>query len=227
MKFNLNILIYTVLLIGILYSWTKCSSAYNKSEKLSEQIHGLSSDFSAFKVDVKRNAAIQDALVVNKNSKIAEQADSLKYLKRLKSKVKVVTKFITVRDTISKVDTVIQTPLGSYAKLPINIRESHKWYNYHFIVDEKGLIIRDSLEIRDQLTITVADQRMGWFKKARPVVVVENKNPFVQIDKMQNVIIDRQKRDLAIGFQVGYGISSGGISPYVGVGLQWNVIRLR
>lgn len=92
---------------------------------------------------------------------------------------------------VTVTDTVSEMPPGSYLKVPADFFYSDDWTLLSGVI--LGHTIRvDSLKIKTQPSIFLGYQKAGFFKPLKPVVTVEDKNPYVSTIYMENVII-RQK----------------------------------
>lgn len=98
---------------------------------------------------------------------------------------------------------------------------------------EEGKIVasRDSIfreiRIKNDYEITIGDRKNPWFKPKQSTVSIRNLNPNTLTQELRSVTIQERPKRLSLGLQVGYGLNSSGISPYVGVGLNYNVLSLK
>jgi len=64
-----------------------------------------------------------------------------------------------------------------------------KWYSVAGKVQKKGLLI-DSLKINNESTVTIGYKNTGFLGlRKEPIVEIKNTNPYLQVTKMNNVVI--------------------------------------
>ena len=50
------------------------------------------------------------------------------------------------------------------------------------------------MAFNNKMKITIGDKKTGWFKKSKPIVKIENSNPYMGTLDMKNVIIEEEKK---------------------------------
>jgi len=80
---------------------------------------------------------------------------------------------------------------GAYLKVPANFFYKEDWLSLNGVITGSSISVYD-LRITTKPTIFIGYQKTGVFKPLRPVVTVEDLNPYVSTVRMQNVTI-RQK----------------------------------
>lgn len=95
-------------------------------------------------------------------------------------------------------------------------------------VDLTGVACPDTttfkLKLKDEFIISLGSKR-GLFKPEYDVFVT-SKNPYVKATDIGSIIYKPKPTKFGLGVQVGYGINSAGLSPYLGIGLSYNFLRL-
>jgi len=140
--------------------------------------------------------AEQEQLILNQKDAIRLYGLEIKDLKKLKSKVVTVTKtvidsvFIEFHDTLRVSDTIY--PKG-IIKVPKRFDLSNEHYSLNGLVLLEGLKV-DSMAFNNKMKITIGDKKTGWFKKSKPIVKIENSNPYMGTLDMKNVIIEEEKK---------------------------------
>ena len=78
------------------------------------------------------------------------------------------------------------------------------------------------LTVRNQYSVVIGQE------KGKNFAQVHNFNPHTETSdiKTYQVTVPKQKR-LGIGIQGGYGLGAGGLTPYIGVGLSYNLFYLK
>ena len=57
------------------------------------------------------------------------------------------------------------------------------------------------------------------------IVKITNQNPYTKIGEIESITFDKKPKYFGIGFNAGYGISKNGLSPYIGVGINYNLLK--
>lgn len=94
-------------------------------------------------------------------------------------------------DLVVITDTVTVMPPGSYLRVPTNFYYSDDWLRMTGMITGPQIVIRE-LQMTTKPSIFIGYQKVGLFKPLRPVVTVEDANPYVSTIRMENVVI-RQK----------------------------------
>ena len=146
-----------------------------------------------------------------------------KYKKEVKnaSIVKIETKIVTTTKTEVIRDTINNNPV--YVSN----------FNLNDWVVGKVVSKNDStnidLSVKDELHLVVYDKNMGLFKDKKTMIDIYSLNPYSKVKQIKSFTVDdRQKKSkISIGPFVGFGVTGKGtLQPTIGVGLQYNLIRL-
>ena len=178
-----------------------------------------------FKLSEKDSSiALQNQIIISKDSKLAKLGDSLTQVKKLKGQVRVITKTIIKTDSIY-IDRIIKTDSGSYLRLPYKLYNESKWFGYTFTLDTNSYAVREALWFKSDILIAWGREDHGNFiknllKTNKPIVYFKDQNPYSNTLQMENAVYEDFKRSkLRFGVQVGYGITPKGFQPYAGLGL--------
>lgn len=89
------------------------------------------------------------------------------------------------------------------------------------IVANKDSIHYD-LNVRNKYSVVVG------YDKRKPFAEITNYNPYTETKDMRtySVLMPPKKR-IGVGIGVGYGISGTGLSPYIGVGINYNLFYIK
>lgn len=80
------------------------------------------------------------------------------------------------------------------------------------------------LEIKNAYTVVIGSERIGLFKR-KSIVEVTNKNPYTSTQALRAFQVKEDKvRRFGIGLQAGYGVTLKGLSPYLGVGINFKIL---
>lgn len=107
---------------------------------------------------------------------------------------------------------------------------NNKWINAKYGFN-KGFSYLD-LKVYNEYQITIGYEGGNLFKKGTPYGIVTNMNPYTSTKDMRvyQVSVPKQKR-MGISFQAGFGgvydmkNSNIGYGPYIGLGLNYNIIK--
>lgn len=120
---------------------------------------------------------------------------------------------INIPEQIIKYDTIIETKsldASLYMKIPITFSENDKWFKINGVIGKEGVSFRE-LSIISEPTITIGIEQKNIFSKKIPKVIYTDANPYVDVTKMDNVVLKKQKkwwqRDIT---KIGIGILIGG-----------------
>jgi len=169
---------------------------------------------SLFKLEVKLTKA--NKKIYTQNEVIATQEQAIKSglvkideledlnIKRLKAKIKLVEelklmekKILMVEPKIIYIDSGSIFDPGPYVKIPVEFYDSTEWS----IID--GQVIEEGVEF-DQITMyskpsiyigkTKEKGLKNLFKRAKDEVVYSNENPYVRLNSMQNITIQKKPK---------------------------------
>ena len=70
-----------------------------------------------------------------------------------------------------------------------------------------------------------AGTRRSLFNPTYDIFVTSN-NPYVRVNDIGSIQFKPRPTKIGLGIQAGYGVSRSGISPYIGIGISYNFIRL-
>ena len=148
-----------------------------------------------------------------KDKEIVELQDLVKKYKNVKSATIIKTETKIVEKTVNKtvLDTISNTPIYESS---FNLKD----YIWGDIVAKK-----DTTDIK--INIKNDFNIVTYKEKGKLVLDVSDKNPY-SITKSQRSYINLPKqKKFGLGVNVGYGISKSGLSPYIGLGVNYNLIN--
>lgn len=165
-------------------------------------------NYDRVKIALRQMAMEKDSLEVQvqkDGSKIAEQSQmiltqkeaietgllEIDRLKNVKSQVRFLTK--TVVDTFyAEVgEPIIIDSATNSVMRTFRYNEKDDWFSVSGDYTEDRLRI-NNLTYRDEYQLTIADKKLGFFKKPEPSVILKSKNPYTDIQSMQNIVITVQ-----------------------------------
>lgn len=189
--------LFVIAVMFLLVSLLDSCEKDQQNKRLQENLSKIDLENQKFKNEVnEKNETIssQSQLLLTQKEAIDNGLIEIERLKNIKSKVRVVTE--TKIDTlfIPYNNTVIDT--ASNGKLEyknyFDYFEPKGWYSIKGYASNFGLNI-DSLRVKNDYSIYIADKKLGLFKKPEPQVLLLNKNPYTETIKMSNVVIVVEK----------------------------------
>lgn len=80
------------------------------------------------------------------------------------------------------------------------------------------------LQVKNKYKVVIGSVKDGWFKR-KPIAEVTNYNPYTDTKSMRAFEVkDTRKNRISLGLQGGYGITLRGLSPYVGLGINFRLL---
>ena len=163
------------------------------NKNLLRNIKSLDITNQKFKTELNKNkekVTSQNQIILTQQQAIDNGLIEIKKLKKIKSKVRLVTN--------TKIDTVFipynRVVIDSSSTEPIQFRnyfdyqEPKGWYSLSGYASQLGIGI-DSLRVKNDYSIYIADKKLNIFGKSNPEVILLNKNPYTETIQMQNVVI--------------------------------------
>lgn len=217
-RFLAPILLTIGLFLLISLMFRECSDRDREinSKRLIEQLN-----------DSLRSYRDKEGKMISRISSI--EVDNMSFFKQLELKDKTIqelqklvkkgTLAASIIKTETKVDTVFRT---TKIKDTVNI-------TYETDFDVQGwiwgtvAINRDTTSLRvftrDQYDIRLSKEKDGTY------IDVINHNPFSTTQEVRSVYKLPKQKKFGIGVNLGYGITSHGLSPYIGLGINYNLIN--
>lgn len=232
---NFLILSLTIMMVFLLLH--DCSSAnkyLNLQEKYDMNISALQDTVVHYKDENGLQAAKIGVLHSSNAAMIADigiEKETVKLLKQevLHYKNKVVTS--TVFQTVTQFDTTFTTDTMYYKEIDtvLHVKESFPTYGVKF--NDSWINIEGTVD-KETTTLTIGmnnEYAVSVVKKKRKYeAIVKNSNPYCYTKDIAAYKLDMPKpKKFGIGVSVGYGLDLLTLrpSPYVGVGISYNLIR--
>ncbi len=218
---NKNIFSWLVLIfiiIIIIFCVKACNNNIRKEN--SKLIESLNDSISYYK-DVEgvlhsKISVIEDDYFLKlklKDKEIVELQSLVKKYKNVKSATIIKTETKIVEKIVNKtiLDTISNTPIYESS---FNLKD----YIWGDIVAKK-----DTTDIK--INIKNDFNIVTYKERGKLVLDVSDKNPY-SVTKVQRSYINlpKQKR-FGLGVNAGYGISKSGLSPYIGLGVNYNILN--
>lgn len=215
----LDVVCIALIIIFIIFAFKRCKndirefSNIDKLESLTDSIKYYRDNYNVLHSRISIIEADNFTKIKSKDKDIQELQELVKKYKNvqaatvIKTETKVVEKIVNkpIFDTISR-------ETAYYSKFDL---DGFVWGEIIAKKDSTDLI----LNIRNDFNI------VSYYDKGKLVLDVSDKNPY-SITKSQRSYINlpKQKR-WGLGINAGYGISKSGLSPYIGLGVNYNLIN--
>ncbi len=188
MKNNIIILTLTSLLVFTLVGYCKKTIEVNNLQ-VTTPINPLA--FTTKINELGNKVSEQELLILTQKQALNNNLIKDKKV-NTKVEIKTVTKiekiYIPYIDTIR--DTIFKDSIGIYPRIAKS--SLNGFLEASMTVSDTGVTI-DSLKVFNEMTIKLTRKRVGLFK-TKPIISVENTNPYLQITGLNNVIIENKKR---------------------------------
>ena len=217
------------LIIVLLLSFWKGCQFKNDRDNLLGQVSQYEIGEKSFKTKILKDSST----LATQSQTILTQEEAIKLgqlklegeIKKASSQVRQVQKIKidSVLVPYSDVDTSIWTLkktdncedkydslLANSVVVPRDFVTEKKWFTINGKVKKEGVLM-DSIKIENESSVTIGWKRSGflWLKK-EPIVEVKNTNPYLQVTKMNNIVVKKSKSLLENPiFWIGIGIIGG------------------
>ena len=214
--FSWLVLIFAIIII--IFCVKACNNGIRKeNSKLTESLN----DSISYYRDVEsilhsKISVIEDDYFLKlklKDKEISELRDLVRKYKNVKSATIIKTETKIVEKIVNK------TILDTISNMPV----------YESSFNLKGYIWGDIVAKKDTTDIKINIKNdfsiVTYKEKNKLILDVSDKNPY-SITKSQRSYINLPKqKKFGLGVNVGYGISKSGLSPYIGLGVNYNLIN--
>ena len=210
-----NIIIIGLFLVILLMFWKGCQ-IQNDRDNLLNQVSTYQIGEKAFKKKLLEDSSTlssQTQTILTQEEAI--QLGQLKIegeVKKVASQVRQTQKIIIdsvfvpfIVDNV-QYDTIVDNSLVS----PKSFYLDQKWYSIGGKVEEKGILM-DSIRIFNESSVTIGWKNAGFLGlKKEPIVEIKNTNPYLEVTKMNNIIVKKKKNIFQSPFfWLGLGVIGG------------------
>jgi hypothetical protein len=159
-------------------------------ERMQSNLKSVKMDNQKFEQTINlqgQEISMQRQTIVAKDEAIMLGLEQIKGLKNIKHQVKVVTQ--TTFDTIY---AGFEKDTNNPNQLSNKFAYKEEWISFKGEVLDSGVSVSD-LSIKNEYTLTIADKKLGFFKKPEPSVTLFNKNPYTRTEGMTNLTIKQNQ----------------------------------
>lgn len=149
------------------------------------------------------------------------------YEKQIKNQGSV-TNFTSETKIITKDSLVTDSVCG---KCSFYFSNSNPWFSVDASIyptkTPNQLSLSLDLKVKNEYSVIVGKEKQGLFKKPKPFVEVLNHNPYSETESLRTYQVSNNVRvkRFGIGPNISVGFNDKGFSWFIGIGLQYNLIR--
>ena len=219
--------IHLVAVLAIFMWFKSCTEASDLKNELTSYNEVKSDTIKYYETKLGEEVATRKSYEGSKATLellLNDSQDSINQWKRLANyykNVKAASKAETITSIDSlKVDYVIP---GEFFNIPFDINE--QYYSINGRSTNTGLFL-DQIRIPNTQSIVIGDKKKkGLFSfKTETRIDVINSNPYVKTTNVDGFVLKQRSKKIGVGLFAGYGFGKGGLSPILGVGVQYNLI---
>lgn len=215
----LDIICITLIIIFIIFAFKRCKndirefSNIDKLESLTDSIKYYKDNYNVLHSRISIIEADNFTKIKSKDKDIQELQELVKKYKNIQAATVIKTETKVVEKIVNKpIFDTISRETAYYSKFDL---DGFVWGEIIAKKDSTDLI----LNIRNDFNI------VSYYDKGKLVLDVSDKNPY-SITKSQRSYINLPKqKKWGLGINAGYGISKSGLSPYIGLGVNYNLIN--
>ena len=181
------------------------------------------------KVQIIETERTKDFLSLqSKDEEIIKLQKTVKqYEKQIKNQGSV-TNFTSETKIITKDSLVTDSVCG---KCYFYFSNSNPWFSVDASIyptkTPNQLNLSLDLKVKNEYSVIVGEEKQGLFKKPKPFVEVLNHNPYSETESLKTYQVSNNVRvkRFGIGPNISVGFNDKGFSWFIGIGLQYNLIR--
>jgi hypothetical protein len=229
--------ITAICLLILLFSLRECGNVKDDAavdqRNLKNQIAGLQKQVTSSGDTIYKMGQI----IVKRNSELAKLAEENDAISKITAQVKVkeVIEIVGIPVPFDRpVFGHCDSSRATWLKLPaLYMDTTDRWFKVYGSINGDGRNRIDLLRVFSEPTITLGDAKKPLYKRLfkapEPIVTYTNKNPYMRVTDIKNVIIQddrKNKGKFGVSLQAGYGIllPNGKTGMYLGVGGDYRII---
>jgi hypothetical protein len=228
-----NIIIATIIAIVGIFVFGYVKGRVSVKKTMATQINALKGQLTKYEVELDSKTVyvsqIEQELMTLREAKKAGDITN-KELKALNLKqVDEISRLTLKIDTLlknvphtGKIDTVYINDMPYNAiLLPFTFTKKDKWLTLNGAFNNLGILDID-LKLDASLDVYTGIDKAT----KKPTCLITSDNKYLGVLTVNSIKLDTPKdRKFGIGIQLGYGISKQLLTPYVGFGIQYSIIR--
>src|SRR5690606_15573511 len=202
-----------------------CREKKELQKEASNNVEFLNDSIRHYKNELGQEIASKTALNGRNDALevlLSKQIDSTGQLKRLVKKFRKVDAAGNII-TNTRIDTI---KIGFEVPIPCEFhrewKKNDKWYSIEGVSDQNGITI-NSLSVTNTLSFAIGKKKKGWFA-SEYVIEAVNSNPNIKTVGIDSYTVKLPKKRFGVSVFAGYGLSSEGLSPVIGIGVGYNLL---
>lgn len=221
-----SIIPYLFAILFLILFINQCNETRSIIQENENTSEFLNDTISYYTNEVGQVVASRTALQGEKNALetlLSKQIDSTGQLKRLVKKFRKVDAAgnITQSTLIDTIAIPFEVPVP--CKFHRDWEKNTEYYSIKGTSDQNGISLNE-IKIPNTLSFAIGKKKKGWFS-SEYVIEAVNSNPLVNTLGLDSYSIKVPKKRFGVSLFAGYGISSDGLSPIVGIGLGYNLLE--
>lgn len=219
---KIKVIALSCAILFILFMWRSC-----KEDNLSYLDTNilLSNNIERVKNSYREETAITQSLELDNQRLVKQLKASEAVEKNLRERIRNTTHagFHTRLETVYKDSVIVDTFIIDTSGVYLKASGGDKWVKWGVTVKD-SLVSLDSLKIANEITGVFNEDRK-LFKKDVIELELTNHNPYTTTQSLQSFIYKPKPKRVGVGLIGGYGITQTGLSPFIGVGVSYNLIN--
>lgn len=220
-----KIILILILVIGVLVFLNIKSCSKSLDFEAANTL--LNKELDKEKDKYGRETARNQTLEIENKKQLKQLKESKAALTELKENISKNSQAGFAVKTITgyKIKTVTDTIIIDTAGNPVyTASDSTKWISYH-IIASKDQVRLEHLKIRNTYA-GIFTEKKRLLKPNQIEFSFKSYNPHTTTEEMQSFIHHPKQKRIAVGIQGGYGLSSLGPTPYIGVGISYRIVNI-
>lgn len=217
-SFNiLNIILTIIFIILFIFVVRRCNIHFNEYDNMvdytKDSLQYYKDNYNVLHSRISIIEADNFTKIKSKDKDIQELQELVKKYKNIQAATVIKTETKIVEKIVNKpIFDTISRETAYYSKFDL---DGFVWGEIIAKKDSTDLI----LNIRNDFNI------VSHYDKGKLVLDVSDKNPYTVTKSQRSYInLPKQKR-WGLGINAGYGVSKSGLSPYIGLGVNYNLIN--
>ena len=215
----LDIICIALIIIFIIFAFKRCKndirefSNIDKLESLTDSIKYYKDNYNVLHSRISIIEADNFTKIKSKDKDIQELQELVKKYKNIQAATVIKTETKVVEKIVNKpIFDTISRETAYYSKFDL---DGFVWGEIIAKKDSTDLI----LNIRNDFNI------VSHYDKGKLVLDISDKNPYTVTKSQRSYINLPKQKKWGLGINAGYGISKNGLSPYIGLGVNYNLIN--
>lgn len=225
---NISIGIFLLGLFAVLLQ--QCNSLTKvKTEKSFKNLLEKANDSTRYYKDRYGKKVAENSLIEAENAEmfllLESKNETLGKLQKLVEQYKKELKRSKLPATVIETEYVRDTVVTTVKNKNIySFSQKNKWEDILFSFNSDTEQFHYTIKMWDSYEILHTVKR-NWFKPNAINVMIRNNNPFIKVRDVKSFRIKEKRKPFGLGLSAGYGVGGQGLSPFIGIGINYNLIN--